>query len=114
MSRFWFRRKRENVLLGSTLLRDIDKGLAKSRVWMVVFGDRPRMLDAYEGRLLPTKNWSVLSGDDFACVQSCHKHHLTKRFEKSALCWPLEVDEHLQKVRWQTSLPTARRELINL
>lgn len=56
----WFSEK--DVLLGSSLLREIDKGLAKSRVGIVLV--TPRFLDRIRGEGIADKELSVLLARD--------------------------------------------------
>lgn len=56
----WFSEK--DVLLGSTLLREIDKGLAKSRVGIVLV--TPRLLHRLEGEGIAEKELSALLARD--------------------------------------------------
>ncbi|HFF3084698.1 toll/interleukin-1 receptor domain-containing protein [Legionella pneumophila] len=56
----WFSEK--DVLLGATLLREIDKGLAKSRVGIVLV--TPALLDRLEGEGIADKELSALLARD--------------------------------------------------
>ncbi|PWE34996.1 TIR domain protein [Pelagicola sp. LXJ1103] len=56
----WFSEK--DVLLGSTLLREIDKGLAKSRVGVVLV--TPALLERLQGEGIADKELSVLLATD--------------------------------------------------
>lgn len=56
----WFSQK--DVLLGSTLLREIDKGLAKSRVGVVLV--TPALLQRLQGEGIADKELSVLLATD--------------------------------------------------
>lgn len=56
----WFSEK--DVLLGSTLLREIDKGLAKSRVGVVLV--TPALLQRLQGEGIADKELSVLLATD--------------------------------------------------
>lgn len=56
----WFSEK--DVLLGSPLLREIDKGLAKSRVGIVLV--TPALLDRLRGEGIADKELSVLLARD--------------------------------------------------
>lgn len=56
----WFSEK--DVLLGSTLLREIDKGLAKSRVGVVLV--TPAFLERLQGEGIADKELSVLLATD--------------------------------------------------
>lgn len=56
----WFSEK--DVLLGSTLLREIDKGLAKSRVRVVLV--TPALLERLQGEGIADKELSVLLATD--------------------------------------------------
>ena len=56
----WFSEK--DVLLGSTLLREIDKGLAKSRVGVVLV--TPALLGRLQGEGIADKELSVLLATD--------------------------------------------------
>ena len=56
----WFSEK--DVLLGSTLLREIDKGLAKSRVGVVLV--TPALLKRLQGEGIADKELSVLLATD--------------------------------------------------
>jgi len=56
----WFSEK--DVLLGSTLLREIDKGLAKSRVGVVLV--TPALLERLRGEGIADKELSVLLATD--------------------------------------------------
>ena len=56
----WFSEK--DVLLGSTLLREIDRGLAKSRVGVVLV--TPALLERLQGEGIADKELSVLLATD--------------------------------------------------
>lgn len=93
----WFSEK--DIVLGQPFLREIDRGLAKSRTGLVLV--TPALLKRVDSRGVSDKELSELLARDLLIpvVQT----RPTTTFGRSAHCWVRGTGSTLRMTRWQSS-----------